>query len=121
MPVYGEEVAAGERPGCDIRDADSIETMLDKAQEGGAPTGLLNHSAGDLVSRTGDRMRWQGDTLQYDRTGLCSDRGDEGAAQTWRAWRAPRATLAQIRWSGAAGCPSSPTSQSISVIRARPT
>lgn len=39
---------------CDIRDADSIEAMLDQAWSEGAPTGLINNAAGNFVSRTED-------------------------------------------------------------------
>lgn len=39
---------------CDIRDEAAIEAMLDKAWEGGAPTGLVNNAAGNFVSRTED-------------------------------------------------------------------
>jgi NAD(P)-dependent dehydrogenase (short-subunit alcohol dehydrogenase family) len=39
---------------CDIRDPNSIEKMLARAWEGGAPTGLINNAAGNFISRTED-------------------------------------------------------------------
>lgn len=39
---------------CDIRDEATIEAMLDRAWEGGAPTGLINNAAGNFISRTED-------------------------------------------------------------------
>lgn len=39
---------------CDIRDEEAIAAMLDRAWEGGAPTGLVNNAAGNFVSRTED-------------------------------------------------------------------
>lgn len=39
---------------CDIRDEASIEALLDRAWEGGAPTGLINNAAGNFISRTED-------------------------------------------------------------------
>ena len=40
---------------CDIRDADSVETMLDKIwSNGGALDGLVNNAAGNFISRTED-------------------------------------------------------------------
>ena len=39
---------------CDIRDADSIEAMLDQVWANNAPTGLINNAAGNFISRTED-------------------------------------------------------------------
>jgi len=40
---------------CDIRDPESIQTMIDEIwQDGGALTGLINNAAGNFVSRTED-------------------------------------------------------------------
>jgi NAD(P)-dependent dehydrogenase (short-subunit alcohol dehydrogenase family) len=39
---------------CDIRDAESIEAMLETAWRGGAPTALINNAAGNFVCRTED-------------------------------------------------------------------
>lgn len=39
---------------CDIRDAESVEAMLEQAWDGGGPTGLINNAAGNFISRIDD-------------------------------------------------------------------
>jgi NAD(P)-dependent dehydrogenase (short-subunit alcohol dehydrogenase family) len=51
MAVHGGQVTPIV---CDIRDSDAIETMLDAAWSGGAPTALINNAAGNFISRTED-------------------------------------------------------------------
>ena len=51
MSLHGGKVTGY---GCDIRDPDAIDAMIEKIWTGGALTGLVNNAAGNFVSRTED-------------------------------------------------------------------
>jgi NAD(P)-dependent dehydrogenase (short-subunit alcohol dehydrogenase family) len=51
MSLHGGQVIGH---GCDIRDPDAINSMIDKIWQDGALSGLVNNAAGNFISRTED-------------------------------------------------------------------